>query len=636
MLPAQFGRYRILEKVGEGGMGVVYRAEDTLMARRIALKVPQFTSSDSPQIIERFYREARIAAAINHPNLCAIYDVGQIDGIHYLTMPFLEGTLLSHLIDSARSWPLAEACGLVGKLALALDAMHQRGLIHRDIKPANILVQPDGEPVLMDFGLARSYQHESRGLTALGAAVGTPAYMAPEQVIGDPSALGPGTDIYSLGVLLYELLTGEPPFLGPLAALYGQILYTIPHPPSTRRPDLPPRADGPCLKALAKRIEDRYASMAEFAATLKDFSDRAGSVPPTVVSPSRAAREPGDPDVQRMLCPVCGKRLRLPATHQGKRVKCPQCQTALGAIGDVPPVRTEVVPTQVQPAPTFSAIDEAMPVVEVSVRKRRSPRRERRERPWTAALVLAGAGAVVLLVLLGVVAFLLTRSRADTTSVTQDETPPLTVKQDKPPKQVQPPAINPLPEPQRPVIQPGPRVAALPVAAGNSPLDQLDPQKIPAPDRKRDLKELVAVLKGHTSEVWACVFTPDGKTLITSGKDTTVRFWDLTGAEPHVKMVLREHTKPVGARRSRATATCWQRRAMTTKPSYGTCPARSRSCVGVCRQRVSFSRRWRSLRMAIRWPLAGTPVVGSRRLLSTVGLDSRCPSNPSYAAIRIS
>jgi formylglycine-generating enzyme required for sulfatase activity/serine/threonine protein kinase len=294
-LPAQFGRYRIVHKVGAGGMGAVYLAEDTLLGRRVALKVPHFNPDDGPEVIERFYREARIAAGIDHANICAVHDVGQIDGIHYLSMPFIEGTPLSRCLQADQPWPPRQAVELVRQLALALAVLHQRGLIHRDLKPGNVMLRPGGEPVLMDFGLARSFHESGQRLTATGTTMGTPSYMAPEQVIGDPKAMGPCTDVYGLGVILYELVTGSVPFTGPLAAVYSQILHGTLQPPSVRRPGLDPALDGLCVKALARKSEDRYGSMAAFAQALQDYlhrGDLAATLATTPPGPVRLEEEP--------------------------------------------------------------------------------------------------------------------------------------------------------------------------------------------------------------------------------------------------------------------------------------------------------------------------------------------------------
>ena len=267
-VPEQLGRYRILSKLGQGGMGTVYLAEDTFLSRRVAIKVPHFSESDGTTVIERFHREARAAAGIDHPNICPVHDAGQVEGIHFLVMPYIEGTPLSRQIDEGGPWPAARAAAVVRQLALAIEVLHQRGLIHRDLKASNVLVRPNGEPVLMDFGLARSFNEQSRLLTQLGTVLGTPPYMAPEQILGNKEAIGPATDIYSLGVILYELLTRSLPFEGPPAAVYGQILHAEPEPPSARRPGLDANLDRVCLKALAKDPAGRFPSMTTFAEAL--------------------------------------------------------------------------------------------------------------------------------------------------------------------------------------------------------------------------------------------------------------------------------------------------------------------------------------------------------------------------------
>ena len=166
-LPEQFGRYRILRRLGQGGMGSVYLAEDTQLQRQVALKIPNLDSSDGPDILARFQREARVAATIHHPNLCPVYDVGIINGLHYLTMPFLEGQPLSAFINTEQPWQPFKAADVVRKIASALLLLHQHAIIHRDLKPHNIMLCV-GEPILLDFGLARSYAAVSKKLSKSG------------------------------------------------------------------------------------------------------------------------------------------------------------------------------------------------------------------------------------------------------------------------------------------------------------------------------------------------------------------------------------------------------------------------------------------------------------------------------------
>lgn len=277
-IPAQFGRYRIKKAIGQGGMGAVYLAFDTQLDRDVALKIPHIGPQDGSSVLDRFYREAKAAATFDHPNLCPIYDVGAIDGVPYLTMPFLTGKPLSDTIDKAEPLSPREAAAITSKLALALAEAHRRGIIHRDLKPANVMVCDGRDLVIMDFGLARREQTsaESR-LTNSGAVLGTPSYMAPEQVRGDLDAMGAATDVYSLGVIFYELLTGRLPFEGPPGLVMGLIALTEPPAPSSHRPDLDRGLEAVCLRAMARRIEDRFASMEEFAAALDQFLD-SGSV----------------------------------------------------------------------------------------------------------------------------------------------------------------------------------------------------------------------------------------------------------------------------------------------------------------------------------------------------------------------
>jgi formylglycine-generating enzyme required for sulfatase activity len=288
-VPAQLGRYRILSLIGEGGMGAVYLAEDTKLGRKVALKVPHFKAADGPAVIERFKREARAAAAIGHPHLCPVFDVGELNGVHFLVMPYIEGTPLSRLLAADGPWEVRRVAALVRQLALAVEALHQRGLIHRDLKPGNVLIRPNGEPMLMDFGLARFLSEQGPRLTNTGAVLGTPAYMAPEQILGDLKALGPATDVYELGVILYELLTGGLPFVGPPVAVYGQILHAQPERPSVRRPGLDAAIDAVCLKALAKKPEERFASMADLADALAAYLERHPEITPNTVSYSPSA-----------------------------------------------------------------------------------------------------------------------------------------------------------------------------------------------------------------------------------------------------------------------------------------------------------------------------------------------------------
>jgi Protein kinase domain len=267
-LPAQFGRYRIVKILGQGGMGTVYQAHDTQLERPVALKVMRL-SADDPALVERFYREARIAASFTDPHLCPVYDVGQRDGVHYLTMPLLCGELLSAYLQRHSRLAEAEAVRLTALIARAVHAAHKAGVVHRDLKPANIMLNERCEPVVMDFGLARRYGPLDPRTTAPGALIGTPAYMSPEQIGGDSEGSGPAQDVYSLGVILYEMMTGRPPFDGSTSDVLMKTLTSEPVPPSRLRPGLDPRLERSCLTALAKKPADRFPSMEAFAKSLE-------------------------------------------------------------------------------------------------------------------------------------------------------------------------------------------------------------------------------------------------------------------------------------------------------------------------------------------------------------------------------
>jgi formylglycine-generating enzyme required for sulfatase activity len=270
-MPQTFGRYRILKKLGEGGMGSVYLAHDAGLDRPVALKVPRFTPEDGPKALERFHREARAAATLAHPNLCPVYDIGELNGTHYLTMAYIEGTSLASALPDGQPLPQRQAATVVHQLASALAYAHRHGVIHRDLKPSNVMLREGGEPVIMDFGLARRAAKEDSRLTRAGEIMGTPAYMSPEQVQGDIEAMGPNCDIYSLGVILYQLLTGRVPFQGTVGSVLAQILTQEPEPPSALRPDLDTELNTICLKAMAKEVGQRFQSMDEMAAALAAY-----------------------------------------------------------------------------------------------------------------------------------------------------------------------------------------------------------------------------------------------------------------------------------------------------------------------------------------------------------------------------
>jgi eukaryotic-like serine/threonine-protein kinase len=274
-LPASFGRYQLVKLLGRGGMGSVFLAQDTQLDRPVALKIPLLDGADAAHVLTRFYREARAAAALHHPNICPIHDVGECDGLPYLTMAYIQGKLLSEFVKLRPLLPRQSAI-LVRKLALALQEAHKGNIIHRDLKPANIMIDARGEPIIMDFGLARHVRAGAGDaqITQQGVVIGTPAYMPPEQVSGNVAEMGPACDIYSLGVILYELLSGRLPFSGDVLSMLLRAATEEPSPPSQFRPDLEPELEAICLKAMAKKADARYRSMAELAASTSESGER--------------------------------------------------------------------------------------------------------------------------------------------------------------------------------------------------------------------------------------------------------------------------------------------------------------------------------------------------------------------------
>jgi formylglycine-generating enzyme required for sulfatase activity/serine/threonine protein kinase len=290
-MPTEFGRYRVHKQLGGGGMGAVYLVENTELKREEALKVPHFGVGDDPVVRERFLREARAAAQLDHANLCPVYDVGEINGVCFLTMRYLKGKLLSDY--TGKPQPLRKAVEITAKLAQALESAHARGVIHRDLKPNNVMMCAGVGPVVMDFGLAKQTKSEDHKLTQSGTTLGTPSYMPPEQVKGELDRMGPASDVYSLAVILFEMLTGRLPFkAATVAEVYGLVLHTEAPSPSSLRPGLDPALDAICAKALAKTPEERYPSMKAFAAALIDFlktapaGKGAGNLTPTKAAPA--------------------------------------------------------------------------------------------------------------------------------------------------------------------------------------------------------------------------------------------------------------------------------------------------------------------------------------------------------------
>jgi len=299
-LPARLGRYRILGRIGAGGMGTVYRAEDSELRRVVAIKVPHLDGLDGrgrmdrQEIAQRFLREAQAAARVQHPHIVAIHDIGEDAGRPFVVMDLVAGSSVAErLRGGKRLGSDREAATLCRQVAEALSALHSHGIIHRDLKPANVLLDANGRAVLTDFGLARP--EDAGHLTQPGTVVGTPAYMSPEQAGGEGDRIGPWSDIYSLGVVFYEMLTGRLPFDGPPLAVLARIRSEPPPPPSSHRGDLDPALEAIVLRALAQKPEGRYQSAEELLGDLTRwetgaFPLSAGQLAPATGKPSAKVR----------------------------------------------------------------------------------------------------------------------------------------------------------------------------------------------------------------------------------------------------------------------------------------------------------------------------------------------------------
>jgi serine/threonine protein kinase/Tfp pilus assembly protein PilF len=269
----QFGRYAILEELGRGGMGIVYKAAHRDLNTVFALKILRETEMASAEVLDRFKREAQAEARLRHPNIVAIHDAGQEAGMHYLAMDYIEGDpLTTHL---ARGFKVRDMIARLEKVVRAVHHAHEQGIVHRDLKPANIMIDLNGEPHVMDFGLAKFLDDPKRAmLTRDGSFLGTPYYMAPEQIRGETRLVGPRSDLYSLGVILYEILCGRTPHVAQNSVeIFHKILTEEPPPPRVFNERVHPDLQTICLKAIDKDPALRYATAGEFADDLRRYLD---------------------------------------------------------------------------------------------------------------------------------------------------------------------------------------------------------------------------------------------------------------------------------------------------------------------------------------------------------------------------
>jgi len=270
---SQLGRYNIIGELGQGAMGTVYKAVDPLIDRIVAIKTINLSMAldEKDEYESRFYQEAKAAGRLSHPNIVTIYDVGKSGEIAYIAMEFLQGRELRDLLNDGKRMPVEQVINVVAQVAQGLAYAHEHGIVHRDIKPSNIMIVRDGHVKITDFGIARMASAAVR--TQTGMVLGSPKYMSPEQVVG--KLTDQRSDIFSLGVVLYEMLTGQAPFSGEnINAIMYQTLNSVPPPPNTLSPNVPEMLNFIVAKALAKKLEHRYQDAKEFAADLHACRDR--------------------------------------------------------------------------------------------------------------------------------------------------------------------------------------------------------------------------------------------------------------------------------------------------------------------------------------------------------------------------
>ena len=323
------GKYEVKRPLGRGAMGMVYEGWDPIIARRVAIKavkLPDSADPDTEEALARFRREAQAAGRLSHPNIVAVFDYGETNDLAYIVMEFVDGPPLKSILDKQERFALADTIRIMEDLLAGLQFSHDRGVVHRDIKPANIMLTSSGQAKIADFGIARI---ESSSMTQAGTLLGTPAYMSPEQFMGQ--VVDARTDIYSAGVLLYQLLTGERPFEGGMSAIMHKALNTEPPAPSQLSVTAPPSFDAVVRRAMAKRPEDRFPSASAFAEAMRAALEHQAEPAvaegeTTMVAPPPAAAEPAAPPPASIPVTASGR-------HAGKPIAAAAAVLVLGIVG---------------------------------------------------------------------------------------------------------------------------------------------------------------------------------------------------------------------------------------------------------------------------------------------------------------
>ena len=350
------GRYELGPLLGTGGMASVFEGTDRVLERRVAVKVLHPRIARDPSYVERFRREATIAATLSHPGVVSVFDTGEDDGVRFIVMEHVEGHTLAEEIAREGALPPERAAAIGAAVCEALAAAHARGLVHRDVKPGNVMLDAGGRVKVMDFGIARADSADT--LTKTAMVMGTAAYLSPEQARGERA--DPRSDLYALGCVLHAMLTGEPPFSGDSAvAVAGRHLNEEPLPPSRSRRGVPPPLDAVVLRALAKDPADRFPDARAMRAALLDAAGDAAGATETSLPPTRplpAAGVPGRPDLRRALrvAAVVGALLGLVALGYALTSGGEERPGRVTTPPDRPPASVEPEPTTT-PSPTPAA-----------------------------------------------------------------------------------------------------------------------------------------------------------------------------------------------------------------------------------------------------------------------------------------